>query len=131
MGSSTDLVASVYRAFNAGDLETALGAFAEDIEWRTPTSLPWSEGTYYGRDGVARYFEAFAEALGDASVTPDTIEGDGRVVVARGYERADVRVTGRRFEARFAHVWQVSGQRVIAMEGVADTAQICKAFGDI
>ncbi len=128
MGSPTDLVASVYRAFNAGDLDTALAALDPDVEWTTPASLPWSEGVYRGRDGVARYFGAFAAALADASVTSDTIEGDADLVVARGFERAQVRATGRRFEARFTHVWHVQGDSVVAMEGIADTATVVAAF---
>ncbi len=128
MAAPAELVASVYGAFNRGDVPAALGALDTEVEWRTPASLPWSEGTYRGRDGVARYFGAFAEALQDASVTPESIEGDGEVVVARGYERAAARPTGRRFEARFVHVWHVHGDRVVAMEGVADTAAIIDAF---
>jgi len=122
MDAPEDLVASIYRAFNTGDVDGALGALDPDVEWRTPASLPWSEGACRGRDGVARYFGAFAAALETASVTPESIDGAGTgVVVARGVERAQVRSTGRTFEALFAHVWHVAGERVVAMEGVAGT----------
>jgi ketosteroid isomerase-like protein len=120
-------VASIYRAFNAGDIATALESFDPAIEWRTPPSLPWSTGTYRGPAGVARYFEAFGGALHDATVDPESVEGVGEVVVARGFERATVRSTGRRFEARFVHVWRIAGSRIIAMEGIADTATIVAA----
>ena len=128
MAASRDLVASVYDAFNRGDVEVALDALADDVEWQTPDSLPWSEGAYRGREGVARYFSAFAEALADGSVAPEVIEGNGDLVVARGFERATVRTTGTRFEARFVHVWHLRDQQVVAMEGVADTASVRAAF---
>lgn len=129
MTKATELVASIYRSFNTGDVPKVLAAFDHDIEWRTPTSLPWSEGIYRGPGGVARYFESFAGDLSDATVDPDSIDGLGDIVVARGFERATVRSTGLRFEARFVHVWRVEDGRVGSMEGVADTAAIVSAFG--
>ena len=124
---ASEQVASIYRAFNAGDIGTALESFDPAIEWRTPQSLPWSTGTYHGPAGVARYFEGFGGALHDATVDPESVEGVGDLVVARGFERATVRSTGRRFEARFVHVWRISGSRIVAMEGMADTATIVTA----
>jgi hypothetical protein len=42
----------------------------------TPPTLPWSRGDYAGPDGVAQYFQSFAEALDDAAVEPhELIEG--------------------------------------------------------
>jgi ketosteroid isomerase-like protein len=124
---SLELVESIYQAFNAGDVATVLASFDPAIEWRTPESLPWSTGTYRGHAAVGRYFDAFGAALREASVDPDSFERAGDLVVARGFERATVRTTGRRFEARFVHVWRIAGDRVVAMEGVADTAAVVAA----
>jgi ketosteroid isomerase-like protein len=109
-------------------VQTVLAAFDPAIEWRTPASLPWSSGTYHGHDGVTAYFGAFLGELADARVEPDSIDGAGGVVVARGFERATVRSNGQRFEARFVHVWRLDGDLITAMEGVSDTAVVVAAF---
>lgn len=123
------LVRGVYDAFARGDVASVLDALAEDVAWRTPPTLPWSAGTYSGRDGVARYLGSFAEALVDASVAPEAVVATEDGAVAVGYERGRARATGEPFEARFVHVWKVRADgRVASMEGVADTAAVVAAF---
>jgi ketosteroid isomerase-like protein len=125
----TQIVESIYRAFGAGDVPGVLARFGPDVEWRTPASLPWSEGTYRGPEGVARYFTSFLEHLDRPSIEPESVVAAGEEVIARGFERATVRSTGRPFEARFVHIWRLDGDRIASMEGLVDTATVVAAFG--
>jgi ketosteroid isomerase-like protein len=124
-----DLVHGIYAAFAANDIATVLAAFARDIEWITPPSLPWSAGRYRGHAGVGEYFASFATALSDARLVPERIvDCGGGGVLSLGHEHARVRATGREFTARFAHVWTFADGLVRRMEGIIDTAAIVQAF---
>lgn len=126
--SNVDLISSLYRAFANGDAPAVLASLDPEIEWRTPTALPWSRGSYRGRAGVEEYFTDFLTALEEPGIEPQRLVADGDTVVAIGHERATSRTTGRRFEARFAHVWTVRDDRVTSMEGIIDTAAVLQAF---
>lgn len=124
----TELVSSLYRSFCAGAIESVMESLAPDVRWRTPATLPWSDGTYHGRSDVGRYFQSFGEALDAADFRIERMMADGDDVVVLGHECATVRRTGQRFEARFAHIFHIRDGRVAAMEGIVDTATIGSAF---
>jgi ketosteroid isomerase-like protein len=128
VNSATETVRAMYAAFARGDVPAVLELLDPDVAWVTPTTLPWSRGTYSGRDGVAEYFNSFAEALEEAAVEPHELLTCGNRVVALGEERARVRATGDRFRAPFAHVIRVHEGRVRELRGHVDTATIRAAF---
>jgi uncharacterized protein len=75
MRSATQTVEELYAAFARGDLPAVMALIDTDVQISPPT-LPWSRGDYAGPDGVAQYFQSFAEALDDAAVEPhELIEG--------------------------------------------------------
>lgn len=118
----------LYASFARGDLAAVLDSLDPDVEWVTPTTLPWSRGAYRGREGVAAYLGSFNEALADGRVEPEEFLAAGDQIVALGHERATVRATGRAFEAPFAHVLTVRDGRVAGLRGHVDTATIQAAF---
>jgi ketosteroid isomerase-like protein len=126
--SNTETVAGVYEAFARGDVEAVMAAMDPEVAWVTPPTLPWSRGRYHGRDGLAEYFDGFLTALADARVEPEEFLDAGERIVVLGHERARGAESGRRFAARFAHVWTVIDGRVARMEGVVDTATIRQAI---
>ncbi len=125
--SNVDLVRSVYRAFADGDPAAVLASFDPEIEWQTPTTLPWSRGHYRSHAEVEEYFASFLAALESAEIEPQRFVAEGETVVAIGEERATSRASGRRFGARFAHVWTIRDGQVVSMEGIIDTATVCQA----
>ena len=51
-----------YADFLRGDIAAVLGALDENIEWKTPESVPMpSVGTMRGRDQVAAFFKGVGE----------------------------------------------------------------------
>lgn len=60
--TTLETVEALYAAFARGDFEGAFELLDPAIEWITPSTLPWSRGNYYGRDGVAEYFKSLGEA---------------------------------------------------------------------
>ena len=128
MSAPTETVERLYSSFAAGDLESVLELLDPDVEWITPPTLPWSRGTYRGRDEVVSYFESFGAALERPAVLPDRILGCGDTVVSLGHESGRARATGEAFSVPFAHVLTVEDGRVTSLRGHVDTATICAAF---
>ncbi|HVF77800.1 MAG TPA: nuclear transport factor 2 family protein [Solirubrobacteraceae bacterium] len=126
--SPTETVRRLYACFAAGDLQAVLKLLDPHVEWITPPTLPWSRGTYRGRDEVSSYFEDFGSALERPAVVPDRILDCGGVVVALGRESGQARQTGHAFSVPFAHVLTVNAGQITSLRGHVDTATICAAF---
>ena len=128
MTAPIQTVERLYASFAAGDLEAVLELLDADVEWVTPPTLPWSRGTYRGRDEVLSYFESFGDALEEPAVVPDRILVCGDTVVSLGRESGRARSTGDEFSVPFAHVLTVEDGRVTSLRGHVDTATICADF---
>ncbi|MBO0857615.1 MAG: nuclear transport factor 2 family protein [Chloracidobacterium sp.] len=78
MPTDRDLLITVYKAFNARDVDTVLAALSADVDW--PNG--WEGGRVYGREGVRDYWTRQWAAI-DPHVEPVGIDSDEkrRVVV--------------------------------------------------
>ena len=127
--SQLDLVRATYAAFARGDLPSVLAAFAPDVRWRTPATLPWSRGDYFGHAGMLDYFDSFARHLDGPAIVPRELLEAGDRVIALGVEQGRARSTGVAFSAEFAHIWTLRDGRAVEMQGIIDTAVVRRAFG--
>jgi hypothetical protein len=76
--SREDLLRSLYRAFNARDIDTVLAAMSPDVDW--PNG--WEGGRVLGRDAVRRYWERqWAEIRPAVDPTGFRERSDGTVEV--------------------------------------------------
>jgi len=73
-----DLLVSLYKAFNARDIEAALAGMHDDIEW----SNGWEGGRVVGRHAVRDYWTRQWKAI-DPQVDPVSFESNkpGQIVV--------------------------------------------------
>jgi hypothetical protein len=78
MPADHDLLMTVYRAFNARDIDAVLAAMSADVDW--PNG--WEGGRVYGHDGIRVYWTRQWAAI-DPRVEPIGFDIDetGRVVV--------------------------------------------------
>jgi hypothetical protein len=78
MTTDHDLLAKVYSAFNARDIDAILAVMSADVDW--PNG--WEGGRVYGREGVRDYWTRQWAAI-DPSVEPVGFDSDetGRTVV--------------------------------------------------
>ena len=73
-----ELLRSLYRAFNARDIDTVLAATTADVDW--PNG--WEGGRVVGHDGVRRYWERqWAEIRPTVEPTSISERTDGTVEV--------------------------------------------------
>ena len=129
---SLDVVGSIYRAM-AGDGTDVFELLDPEIEWVTPSTLPWtvpgSDGHYMGHRQLRSYFSNCLTQVEELHVEVDElVPADGRVLML-GHERGTSRATGRRFDARCAHLWVVRDGKAARLDGFIDPSTVALAFG--
>jgi ketosteroid isomerase-like protein len=106
-----ELIRRGYDAFSAGDLETVLSIFDENIRWHVPGRSPLA-GDYRGHDEVTGFFGTLIERSGGTFSVEvhDVLANDEHVVVLavlRG-ERG-----GAPYAGMSAHIWHVADGKAV------------------
>ena len=102
----------VYAAFNARDLDTALAAMADDVDW--PNA--WEGGRVHGREAVREYWTRQWAAI-DSHVEPTAItsQPDGRIAVGAHQTVRDL--DGElSVDTHVQHVYTLNGGLVTRMD---------------
>jgi ketosteroid isomerase-like protein len=123
--TNADTIRGIYEAFARQDIPAVMAGFAPDIEWDSPSSLPWG-GLYRGHDEVGSFFGKLAESVEEIRVEPERYveAGDEVIVVGSHYGRAR---GGGEFEARWAMFWRLRDGKAIAFREHVDTLPIAEA----
>lgn len=138
--SIPETIRYIYDCTNAWDTEGLSKVTHPDIEWFSPSSLPWkapgsdkargSYDNYHKATGAAAYLHAmFQEGLHEDAhfVVEDVIEAEGGRWAAKGLLIARDQRTGEDFNMRFCHWWKFKDGKSIEMEIYADTALLTAA----
>lgn len=127
------VVQSIYDAFNSHDTEKLLGTLADDF---TLVDVPTGQ-TFHGPAGFMQWVQPFAIAApdsttavtnviasGDAVFTEHTGSGThtGPLVTPAG----EIAPTQRRFELKFAEVFEVRGGKITAMRAYWDMGTLVR-----
>lgn len=123
-----DVVKSHYDANDRGDMDGMLAVLAPDVRWTEMAGFPCA-GTYVGPDEIfTNVFARLGEEYGGTykCVITELIDG-GDTVIGLGTYSGTYQATGKRFECRVAHVWRVSGDKVVAFEQFTDTLLVARA----
>jgi steroid delta-isomerase-like uncharacterized protein len=126
-GAATQLLREAYSAFARGDIPVVLAAFAPDIEWTTPDTVPFG-GTYTGHDGVGEFFGHLADQYDELWVLPTEYVEQGAQVMVLG--RTGGRATeGSGFEYPFVHAWEFKDGLASKFTEFYDTVRANAALG--
>ena len=117
---NVEIAKKAYEAFAAGDLETVLSTFDDNIEFVVPGNSTIS-GTYRGKAEVTKFFAKLAEK--SFTTTPSRFVADGDVVVALG------QITAGGESAPEADVCTFRGGKLAKLEGFGDTAMQERVYG--
>jgi ketosteroid isomerase-like protein len=126
---NADLLRRGYAAVAVGDLDGAMGFFADDIRWQGPrvAGLPDS-GAFHGKAEVAWMFRHMAQAYGqDMRVVPDEFIVDGTTIVVLG--RLEASPKGVALKVPWVHVWRFDGNSAARVQTLTDTALVKEALG--
>jgi ankyrin repeat protein len=138
-GSTAEEVARTYfDALGRGDIPTALGCLAQDIEWVNLAQvpgvsdiIPWL-GTCQGIAEVARSFQIRDQVVKIKVFKPLDLVVDGNRAVGTINDQATVVATGLDFDITFATWLTISGGKITHWKSYCDPSPIVAAFrGDL
>ncbi|MBV9090785.1 MAG: nuclear transport factor 2 family protein [Mycobacteriaceae bacterium] len=115
-----ELIKKGYEAFSAGDIETVMNLFDDNIEWVQPGESAIS-GTYHGKGELAQYLARLAEK--SLTVKARQFLADGDMVVAL----TDVAVGDER--GQDADVFTVRDGKAVRVQVHTDTAVMERVYG--
>src|SRR5579883_3274305 len=108
MNANVTLVQDAYAAFGRGDIGYITEHCTTDtvLQVHGPANLP-TVGTYHGREGVGRFFQAIASTQTEMSLTPERYITEGDTVVALCQYEARVKATGKKAKSYVAHFFRL------------------------
>jgi ketosteroid isomerase-like protein len=129
--SDSPNVSVVRRLYQArGNPEVIRQVLASDVRWEVVEGFPYG-AIYVGldrvlRDFLGRLFTDFDDFVANGSEFFES----GEHVIALGSYTGRVKRTGKRFTARFAHVWTLQGGVIVRLQQCADTVQLARALAE-
>ena len=115
-----ELIKKGYDAFSAGDVETVMALFADDVEWIQPGDSAVS-GTYHGKTEVMEYMGRLAEKSVTVKLIRLVAEGDTVVAITE--------VTAGGETGEDADVFTIRDGKTVRAEMHGDTALLERIFG--
>ena len=109
-----------YEAFTAGDVETLMSLFDDNIEWVQPGDSAVS-GTYHGKGELGHFLSMLAEK--SPTITPRRFLADGDMVVVLSET-----TTGDE-SAHDAEVYTLRDGKTVRVEVYGDTAMMSRVYG--
>ena len=115
-----ELITKGYAAFSAGDVETVMSLFDDDVEWVQPGESAVS-GTYHGKAEVMEYMGRMAEKALKVKLIRLLAEGDTVVAITE--------VTAGGETGEDADVFTIRNGKTVRAEMHGDTALMERVFG--
>jgi uncharacterized protein len=115
-----ELIKKGYAAFSAGDLETVMDLFDDDIEWVQPGESAIS-GTFHGKAEVMEHFGRLAEKSLTVKLNRLVAEGDTVVAITE--------VTAGGETGEDADVFTIRDGKTVAVRVHGDTALVERVYG--
>jgi len=119
-------ITTIYEAFGRGDIAMILDTLTDDVDWSAETIsavAPWY-GVRHGREGVAAFFDAFAQTMELEEFTPITYAANDTDVLTVVRFRARVRATGRTAAMDLHHYFVLRDGKIAYYRGSEDSAQV-------
>ena len=102
-----------------------LSLLTADVEWSfAGLSLIPFAGTRYGREGAVEFFSLVGQTLAFKQFEPREFIVQGGTVVVLGYERSQVKTTGRTLEKEWAHVYALRDGKIAKVRLIENTAAL-------
>jgi ketosteroid isomerase-like protein len=115
-----ELIQRGYAAFSAGDIETVMSLFDDDIEWVQPGNSSVS-GTFHGKTEVTEHIGRLAEKSLTVKLIQLVAEGDTVVAITE--------VTAGGETGEDADVFTVRNGKTVRAQMHGDTALLERVYG--
>jgi ketosteroid isomerase-like protein len=126
---NVQVIRTIYEAFEKGDVPAVLGHMDQSIEWREAENFIYADrNPYIGPQAVLEgVFLRLGSDWEAFTVTPEEWLDAGEHVVVLGTYTGTHKGSGRGVRAQFAHIWGVTGSRVVRFQQYTDTKQFAEA----
>lgn len=122
-----DVVLASYESLNEGNVDAAMEALAEDAEWHESEVLP-DTGVYRGREAIRAFLAQFLDSWERFHQTAEDVQQAGDRVLVMIHLEATGRGSAADVDARYAHLWTVSGGRGIRVDAFYDRDEALAAL---
>jgi ketosteroid isomerase-like protein len=122
-----DTIVASYEALNRRDIDAVLEALAEDAEWHESEVLP-DTGVYRGREAIRSFLTSFLDSWERFHQTVEDLRQEGDRVLVLIHLEATGRGSAAEVDARYAHLWTVSGGRGIRVDAFYDRDEALAAL---
>jgi ketosteroid isomerase-like protein len=129
--SDSPNVSVVRRLYQArGNPEVIDQVMASDVRGEVVDGFPY-DAVYVGLDRVLRdFFDCLFTDFDEFVANGSEFFESGERVIALGSYSGRARRTGKRFTARFAHVWTWRDGLIVRLQQCADTVQLARPLAD-
>jgi len=124
---ANDAIVASYEALNNADIDSAMDALAEDAEWHESEVLP-DTGVYRGRAAIRSFLTDFLASWERFDQTVEEVRREGDRVLVLIHLEATGRGSAAAVDARYAHLWTVSGGRGIRVDAFYDRDEALEAL---
>src|SRR5262245_18017130 len=111
--TKTEIVKSMYEAFNRGDISGVLNGLTDDIDWFTPGEglIPYA-GHFYNRADVGKFFDGVVTTTDFEPFLIEEYVEQGNNVVALGSYKGRAKKTNKAFSSRWLMLFTFRGDKV-------------------
>ncbi|MEM5481582.1 nuclear transport factor 2 family protein [Pseudoalteromonas fuliginea] len=127
--SNIDIIKSTYEGTTSQENGQNLVAHASDtITWKEADGFAYA-GTYHGMNDITEnVFQKLASEWYNYTFTPQNyLSQDDTVVVYGTYSGTYIK-TGKKMQARVAHIWQLKNQKITHFEQIVDSKMVFDAM---
>ena len=122
-----DVIVASYEALNDRDIDAAMDALAEDAEWHESEVLP-DTGVYRGREAIRSFLTDFLASWERFNQTVEEVRREGDRVLVLIHLEATGRGSAADVDARYAHLWTVSGGKGVRVDAFYDRDEALEAL---
>lgn len=128
MRSNMQIIQDSYEASSNGNPAEIVADLAEDAQWVEMAGFPCA-GTYVGAKAVIEgVFNRLGTEWEGYTCKPESFYDAGETIIVTGWYSGIYRKTGKSFQARVTHIWQLNAGKIQRFEQFTDTLLVAKAM---
>jgi hypothetical protein len=126
--NNLEIIKSLYRAFDEGDLDTILDLIAPEVEWIESEGIPYG-GKFIGKEAVITgVFQKIGAEWNNFRAEIEEFIDAGEKIITLGYDSGTYKATGKSMSAPTASVWTLKDGKVIKFVQYIDTLKVVSAL---
>jgi len=128
--SNIEVIEELYAAVACGDGPAVVVNMDPEIVWNEAEHFPYADrNPYIGPAAIAEgVFFRLATEWENFQALPEEFFDAGSVIVTTGRYCSVHKLTGKRLNAQFAHIWTLQDGRIVRFQQYTDTAQASDAI---